>query len=99
MTTCYINEYPDAAIRQGTASPGLDMPPVVSQTVAIGGGSLQSAVWNSKTRLVGVSVDAVASVEFGANPTATATSFRLPANTITFWRVTAGQRMAVITNT
>jgi hypothetical protein len=99
MAFAYLAEFPDLRINQGTPSPGVEMPPIASSTVAIGAGSVQSAAHNTKCRLLGISTDAVCSVEFGTNPTATASSFRLPANSISFWRVQPGNRVAVITNT
>jgi len=102
MAFVYVLEFAsDAPIRQGTPEPGLPMPPLVSQApIAIGAGSVQSSAFNAKTRLVGLSVDGQAcSVEFGSSPTATANSWRLPANSISFWSVQAGQKVAVITNT
>jgi hypothetical protein len=96
MATAYLAEFPEIVRYQGIASPGLEMPPIASQTVTIVAGSTQSAAFNAKTRLLGISVDAACGIEFGASPTAVATSFRVPANTVTFWRVIPGQKVATI---
>lgn len=76
-------------------------PPVVEQTpVVIGGGSLQSAAFSASTHLIGLSADAICSVSVGgANPSATINNFRLPADTIVYFGVVPGDKVAVIANT
>lgn len=102
MATVYITEY----ARQARDASGFQMvvadePPVASQTVAIGGTSAQSSAFNGLTRFVRVSTDAICSIEFGSNPTATSSSRRLPANTTEYFGVPQGGsfKIAVITNT
>lgn len=102
MAVLYITEY----ARQARDASGFmmvvaDEPPLANQTVAIGGSSVQSSTFNASTRFIRVSTDAVCSIEIGANPTATATTRRMPANTTEYFGVPAGQswRVAVITNT
>ena len=102
MATVYITEY----ARQGRDASGFQMviadePPVANQTVAITVGSVQSNAFNALTRFVRVSTDAICSIEFGANPTASATTRRMPANTTEYFAVPIGQswKLAVITNT
>lgn len=99
MANVFITEHPEPAIFQGNMAPVLDMPPLATQVVAIGGGSVQSAAFNAKTRLVDVHAGAICSVEFGANPTATANSRRMAAGESRAFRVQAGHKIAVITNT
>lgn len=74
----YITEY----VRQGNdlntkVAYFPEEPPIAEQTVAIGAGSVQSAALNVKTRIVRLHADAICSVLFGVNPTATAASRRL----------------------
>lgn len=102
MATVYITEY----ARQARDASGFQMvvadePPAASQTVAIGGTSTQSAAFNSLTRFVRVSTDAICSIEFGTNPTATSSTRRMPANTTEYFGVPQGAsyKIAVITNT
>lgn len=102
MPTVYITEY----ARQARDASGFlmvvaDEPPVANQTVAIGATSAQSNAFNDLTRFVRVSTDAVCSIAFGANPTATATTRRMPANTTEYFGVPQGgaYKIAVITNT
>jgi hypothetical protein len=72
-------------------------PALVEQTVAIGGASVQSAVFGSSTKLVRVHADVACSVVVGGtNPTATATSMRLAAGQTEYFVVIPGQRLAVI---
>lgn len=102
MPTVFITEY----ARQGRDASGFQMvvadePPVANQTVAITASSVQSSAFAAGTRFVRVSTDAVCSIEFGTNPTATATTRRMPANTTEYFAVPQGQsyKLAVITNT
>jgi hypothetical protein len=101
MAVLYITEYAWMA-SVPNAGPQMPMePPVAEQTVAIGGTSAQSATFNAKTRFVRLHTDAICSVEFGTNPTATATDGRLAANQTEYRGVPEGGtlKVAVITNT
>lgn len=102
MAVVFITEY----ARQGRDASGYQMvvadePAIANQTVAITAGSVQSNAFNALTRFVRVSTDAVCSIEFGTNPTATATTRRMPANTTEYFAVPLGAsyKVAVITNT
>lgn len=102
MAVVYITEY----ARQGRDAAGYQMvvadePPVANQTVAITVGSVQSSAFNANTKFVRISTDAVCSIEFGTNPTASATTRRMPANTTEYFSVPQGSsyKVAVITNT
>jgi len=76
-------------------------PPLAEQTVAIGAGSVQSNALNAATTYVRVHADAICSIAFGTNPTATATTRRMAANTTEYFGVPKNQafKVAVITNT
>lgn len=102
MATVYITEY----ARQSRDAMGqlmvvADEPPAANQTVAIGAGSVQSNAFNALTKFVRVHADAVCSVEFGTNPTASATTRRMAANTTEYFGVplNGAYKIAVITNT
>lgn len=102
MAKLYISEYKAMAKIQSSkediAAP--NEPALVVQTpVVIGAGSLQSAAFNEETRFVRIHTDAICSVKFGANPTATADEARLAANATEYFGVVPGQKIAVITNT
>lgn len=72
----------------------LDQIPVV-----IGAGSLQSLPFQGRTKYVRIHADVICSIAFGPNPTATTNSKRLIAGATQDFAVTAGDRVAVITNT
>lgn len=83
-------------------------PPIAEQTVAIGGGSVQSAAFNVKTTLIRIHTDAICSFLVGANPTVAATNARMAAGTTEYIAVDkqrdvdgtpAALKIAVITNT
>lgn len=99
MAKVYITEHEFPRYHLGNPLPVLKSPGLASQTVAIGGSSTQSSAFNSATKIVCIHTDAICSVEFGSNPTATANSRRLAANTTEFFEVEAGHKVAVITNT
>ena len=82
MAVVYVTEY----ARQGRDASGFQMivadePAIANQTVSIGASSVQSNAFNSLTKFVRVHTDAVCSVEFGTNPTASSTTRRMAANT------------------
>lgn len=72
--------------------------PSTSQVLAAGNTTAQSAAFATGVTLVRVSVaSGHCYVAFGANPTATiTTSAMIPANTVAFFKVTSGNKMAYI---
>ena len=101
MAAIYITEFnklgwvgPGDSYVPAPAAPG-----VAEQTVAIGGTSTQSAAFNTLTRYVMINTDSICSLAFGSNPTAVTTAHRMDASTTRFYVVTAGQKVAVISNT
>lgn len=103
MAVLFVTEF----ARQGRDANGVSVfavaeePPVADQTVAIGATSAQSNAFNAGTYLVRVHTDAICSIAFGTNPTASATTRRMAANTTEYFGVPAGKsyKVAVITNT
>lgn len=76
---------------------GFDNGATISEVVPFTGTSAQSAAFADDTTFIMVSTDATGFVEFGANPTAVATtSARLIADTPIFYGVEAGQKIAAI---
>lgn len=101
MTTLYISEFSGQGIDQQARNLNIAaQPPNAEQTVAIGGSSVQSAAFQQSTRMVRLHTDSICSIEFGTNPTATATKARMAANQTEYFYVPAGQgyMVAVITN-
>lgn len=73
---------------------------VVQTPITIGGASVQSAAFAAGTNLIEVSTDAICSIAVGgASPSATTNNTRLPADTIIYFGVRPGEKLAVITNT
>lgn len=103
MSTLYIAEYALAALQQVSGSPpqAPHEPPLVEQTVPIGGSSQQSQPFNAQTTAVRLHCDVVCSVAFGLNPSATTSNQRFAANQTEFKSVPKGQGyiVAVIANT
>src|SRR5262245_25272589 len=100
MAKLYVTEFDELPSIANSPATVASTPALVDQTpVAIGGGSLQSAAFSTNTRIVRLHCDAVCSIAFGTNPTADANSARMAANQTEYFRVRAGQKVAVITNT
>ncbi len=99
MATLYVTEFRNFAGVETRFTNVAPMPPLVEQTVAIGGSSTQSSAFSASTNIVRLHTDSICSVEFGSNPTATVTTARLAANTTEYFAVLPGQKVAVITNT
>jgi hypothetical protein len=100
MAVLFITEFKGGRKdRSGLALPLAMTPPIAEQTVAIAGASAQSAALNTTTEVVRVHTDAICSVAFGSNPTATATTMRLAAGSTEYFYVVPGSKIAVITNT
>jgi hypothetical protein len=105
MAKLYVTEYHDLPQAFSNASPQLVRePPTVDQTpVAIGATAVQSAPFQTSTRVIRLHADSVCSVLIGppATTTATANSQRLAANQTEYKMVIdgAGHCVSVITNT
>lgn len=100
MAKLYITEFnrlkrPGSDTAQiGSLSTGTDQSPVV-----ISGSSTPSAAFATDTQFIRVHTDAICSVAYGANPTATANSFRMAADQTEYFGVNPGDKIAVIANT
>ncbi len=100
MATLYITEIANLVFdNRSNAVAAPAMPPVAEQAVAITGGSVQSAAFQTLTRFVMVSTDSICSLAWGANPTAVTTAQRMAANETRFYGVIPGQKLAAIANT
>lgn len=101
MAVLFICEYDKMGVIRGQQTAIALEPPVAEQTVAIGGTSTQSSAFNSATRYVRLHTDAICSILFGTDPTATAAKKRLAANQTEYFAVPSGgtHKVAVITNT
>lgn len=104
----YITEYTTFGHdRRGHMIPAPQVPPQTQQTVAIGGGSLDSNPFADKTRLVELHCDVIChiawstseQVKTGNQVAATTSHKRLPADTTQFFTVEPGCSVAVIEGT
>lgn len=90
---CYVTEFADAS------QPVVRTPPLVDQTaITVSAVTAQSAAFGGDTKIIRISCDTTVSAAFGANPSATANNMRLPANVPEYFYITAGQKVAFITN-
>lgn len=99
MATLYITEYATlGSVLGGVANiaPGVAL--VDPAPVTIAGASAQSAAFNASTRYVRLHTDAICSIAFGADPTATTASRRMAADQTEYFAVEGGHKVAVITN-
>jgi len=100
MSTLYIAEIDRLGVdAHGASIMSPEMPPIVEQTVSIGMSSTQSAAFGGATTFVQIHCDAICSVAFGSNPTATTSNQRMAQNETRFVAVQRGHKIAVITNT
>ena len=101
MAVLYITEFKWMGQAPNSVPSMALQAPLAEQTVAIGGGSVASSAFNAGTRFVRLHTDAICSIEFGAAPTATATTARMAANQTEYYSVPEGGafKVAVITNT
>ena len=101
MAKLYISEYSDIAHQPygAEAISAMQEPAITDQApITIAASSAQSAAFNGATRVVRLHTDAICSVLFGADPTATANHKRLAANSTEYFGVEPGIKVAVITN-
>lgn len=102
MATLYITEFIGQGLDQNARSiPITSQPANAEQTVAIGASSAQSSAFQGNTNIIRLHTDVICSVEFGTNPTATATKARMAANQTEYFWVPqqSSYKVAVITNT
>lgn len=102
MATLWIREYANIpavtqtdGIGDGVVSvaqePGTDQTPVTFTT------SAQSAAFAAGTAFVGIIASAAFHYVCGSNPTATTNALKVPADTLIYIGVKAGQKIAAIT--
>jgi hypothetical protein len=72
------------------------MRPVTTQKVNSTGTSAQSSAFGSNIEYVRVMADADCHIEFGVNPTATNAKIFLPSKDVEYFKVSEGEKVAVI---
>lgn len=98
MATAYLREYANIAHTSSMAVQAGAEPALTDQTVTTSASSAQSNAFNANTTVLAISTPAAQAVcvAFGDNPTATTSNLRLPANSLFFFGVRAGQKVALI---
>jgi hypothetical protein len=96
MAKLYVTEF--GGIAAGPTPVGVT-PPIVEQTPVAIGVEAKSAAFDAATVLVRLHADAIWSIAFGTNPTATTSNMRLAANQTEYFAVKFGQKVSVIANT
>ena len=101
MATLYVAEFVTIGGTGNFPVAGAQVAPVAEQTVSIGGTSVQSSTFNANTTFVRIHTDAICSIAFGTNPTATTAKMRMAANQTEYFSVPPGAsyKVATITNT
>jgi hypothetical protein len=98
MATAYLREYADIAHTFSKSVQAGAEPANLDQTITTSGTAAASAAFNANTKVVMLSTPAAQAVAclFGADPTATVTNCRIPANSIVFFGVKPGQKISLI---
>lgn len=110
MSKLYVTEYIAAALPYpyggSTSNPyqnfpldAAQEPEIITQVLDFTSGMATSVAFNARTRFVRLNCDAVCSVAFGPNPTATTDSQRMSSNQTEYKGVNPGDKVAVIANT
>lgn len=106
MAKLYVTEFSSLAQAGAQAGPGaltngpiVATPPVVDQTPVAIGVAAQSAAFNDATKIVRIHTDAICSIAFGKNPTASVNTMRLAAGQTEYFGVIPGEKVSVIANT
>lgn len=94
MASLYISEYKGVAKgTKGIGAQAAQEPSLATQKVSFTTAA-QSAAFNRETTFVRLIASANVWLAFGANPTATVASAFLPANTVEYFGVVAGQKVS-----
>jgi hypothetical protein len=97
MAVMSISEYATLPNLGGSSIQVAPEPALVDQDdVAIGASSTQSAAFSGATRYISVQVDVTCRIRIGTNPTAVITKKRLSAETLVYFAVQPGDKIAVI---
>ena len=101
MATLWVREYSQAAVAASPVSAGAGKIPVAQepgadQTVTFTT-TTQSAAFAAGTSYIGIIGSAAFHYVVGSNPTATTGALKVPADTLVFVGVTAGQKIAAVT--
>jgi hypothetical protein len=94
MASLYITEFANLVEdEKGHIIPAGKTPPRAQQKVTFTTSS-QSAAFNQQVEIIRVIADADVHLKFGSNPTATAADMLVKANTVEYFGVVSGQKVA-----
>ena len=94
MAKMYVTEFAESDVNSGKE------PALVEQAFTFTGTSTQcSNAFNARTRLVRIHTDAICSLTFAVDPTATANHRRMAASQTEYFSVECSFKVAAITNT
>lgn len=97
MSKAYVTELTALATHM-TGAQIAQMPPIAEQTVTFTT-TTQSSAFNVATRYICVQNPTICSISIGSNPTATTSTMRLPAESLIYFGVNAGDKIAFVDNT
>ena len=96
MAYMYVTEFSDEGMdAKGRVMPCAKQLPIAEQRIDISGTSAQSAALNANTTLVRINVDGPTAILFGLDPTALATSMRMPQDATEYFCVQANSGLKV----
>lgn len=104
MAKLFVTEFAHSDSEYGSRVQAPRMPPLRTQTLDIGGGSISSLALNTRTRLIRLHCDAICSITCDTSGVAAATDSRFAANQTEYWAVAERDdsqtpfKVAVITN-
>lgn len=96
--TLFITEYANIGSIGSSSTPWPPDQALATQTVSVGGGSLQSNAFNGNTKAVLLTCDTGCSILFGSNPTATTSTTLLQQGVPYVFVTTPDTKVAVIAN-
>jgi len=98
MATLQISEYRSMALDvNGKTVEAAQLPPLAVQNITISGTSAQCAALNANTKFVRLIGDVGFRIEVGANPTATSSSQRHPADAGEYFGIDPASLIAAVT--
>lgn len=94
MAGLHITEFAAMALDQYGNETGLPTELIGYQNVAVGAGSVQSAAFDDRTRIVRLVTTAACHFAIGANPVASTATEYLPTSVIDYRHVRGGDKIA-----
>lgn len=98
MSNLYISEYAGLVSGVPGGVQAAQEPSIATQKVSFTTAT-QSSAFNTATRFIRVHSDAVCSISFGTNPTATTSHLRLVAGQTEYFGVVGGHKVSAVDNT